>query len=279
MMLEYLVRQIFHEPSLCTASALLSTRSLFESKIMTGEFLREGKDACGKAVQLQGMEKIDGIAHIPVAGLIGQKLNGFAKGNGAVDMADVMAEIDDAEADKSIKSILFDIDSPGGMALGTPEAAARVKAITKPKYAFTSGIMASAAYWFGSACDGIFATESSMTGSIGAVLAIEDTSERAKMMGVKVEVFRSGDLKGIGIPGTSLTDDQRAFLFDRIMTLHDMFESAVKTNRGARISDDTMRGQSFLAKDALARGLIDGIVRSKRDVIAILPKTQALTSK
>jgi signal peptide peptidase SppA len=270
-MIEYLLRQL-REPLLMEASALLSVSSLIHSKVQTGEFMREGKDACGKAVQLPGMEIVDGIAHIPVAGVIGQKLNGFAKGSGAVDVSDVAAEIHQAMADKSVLSILFDIDSPGGMAMGTPEISAFVKSITKPKYAFTNGIMASAAYWFGCSCDGIFATPSAMIGSIGAVLAIEDTSARAQAMGVKVEVFRSGDLKGIGIPGTSLSDEQRDFLFDRIMQLHEMFAGAVRKNRGAHISDDSMRGQSFLAKDAMSRGLIDGVVASKREVVSMLPR-------
>jgi signal peptide peptidase SppA len=271
MMLEYLMRQL-SEPCLIEPSSLVAIRSLFESKYLTGEFMREGKDPCGKAVQLEGMRVTDGIAQIPMSGVIGQKLNGFAKGAGAVDVADIAQEIDMAMADKSVLSVLFDIDSPGGMAMGTPELASKIKSITKPKYAFTNGMIASAAYYAACACDAIFATPSAMLGSIGSVLAVEDTSERAKAMGVKVEVFRSGDLKGIGIPGTSLSEVQRTFLLERVMNINQMFIDAVRQNRGAHISDDTMRGQSFLAREALNRGLIDGIVSGKADVIAMMPR-------
>lgn len=266
MMLEYLTRQIFHTPVLMEEGALLSVTRLFESKILTGEFLREGKDPCGKAVQLHGMEKVGGFAHVPIAGVMGQKFGGFAKGSGAVDDADIRAEVEDAVADKSIHTILFDMDSPGGMAMGAPEMASFVESIPKRKIAFTNGIMASRAFWFASACDGIYATPSAMIGSIGAVMAIEDHSERARAMGVKVEVFRSGDLKGIGIPGTSLSDSQKIFLMERVMKLHDMFVDGVLKHRPL-IPSSAMRGQSFLASEARDLGLIDGIVSSKFELV------------
>ena len=52
----------------------------------------------------------DGIAQIPIRGAIGQGLNGFAKGMGAVDVEDVETEINLAEADPSVKVIAFIID-------------------------------------------------------------------------------------------------------------------------------------------------------------------------
>lgn len=270
-MIEYLVRQIFFEPSLITPSAHASIRKLIESKIETGEFLREGDDGCGKKIQIPGMEKRDGIAHIPIGGAIGQKLRGFAKGRGAVDVDDVSAEIDDAVSDKDVKSILFDFDSPGGMVSGTPELANKIRAINKPKFSFTSGMIASAAYWLASATDGIFATESAEVGSIGVYLPFHDLTRAAEMEGVKVELIKAGKLKGIGYPGLPLTDVQREHLQERVDQIYSMFTGHVKKTRGA-ISDDTMQGQTFLAREAQSRGLIDGIVSSKRDVIAMLPR-------
>lgn len=271
MMLTHLVQQIFHEPSLISAAAHASIRQLIEAKIASGEFIREGTDMCGKKVEVPGIVKENGVAVIPIGGAIGSNLRGFAKGAGAVDVADVSAEIDDAMADKSIKSLLFVIDSPGGMVSGTPELAAKIKSITKPKYAFTNGMIASAAYWLACACDGIFATESAEIGSIGVYLPFHDLTKAAENEGIKVELIKAGKLKGIGYPGLPLTDTQREHLQERVDQIYSMFTGHVRKMRG-NIAEDTMQGQTFLAREALSRGLIDGIVSSKADVIAMLPR-------
>lgn len=272
MLIDYLVRKVFFEPSLITSSAHASIRQLLESKIETGEFLRQGTDSCGADVEMPGMEIIDGIAHIPIAGAIGQGLGGFAKGRGAVDVGDISSEIDQAISDKEVKSILFDIDSPGGMVSGTPELASKIRGAAKPKYTFTQGMIASAAYWLASACDGIFATESAEIGSIGVYLPFHDLTKAAEMEGVKVELIKAGKLKGIGYPGLPLSEMQREHLQERVDDIYKMFTTHVRSTRGSRISDDTMQGQTFLAKEAHTRGLIDGLVTSKRDVIQMLPR-------
>ena len=177
-------------------------------------------------------------------------------------------------ADKKVKSFLFDFDSPGGMVSGTPELANKIKGISKPKKAFASGMIASAAYWLASACGEIWATESSEIGSIGVYLPFHDLTKAAEMEGVKVELIKAGKLKGIGYPGLPLSDIQREHLQARVNEIYGMFTAQVRRNRGAHISDETMQGQTFLAREAHARGLIDGIATSKRDVIAMLPQSQ-----
>lgn len=279
MMLEYLIRKVFHEPSLITPGAHASIRQLLESKMLSGEFARNGTDMCGEAVALPGLAIIDGIAHLPIAGAIGQGLSGFAKGRGAVDVLDISNEIDQASADKSVRSFLFDFDSPGGMVSGTPELASKMRAITKPKYGFTSGMIASAAYWLAASLDGIFATESAEIGSIGVYLPFHDLTKAAEMEGIKVELIKAGKLKGIGYPGLPLSDNQREHLQTRVNEIYAMFTAHVRATRGAHIADDTMQGQTFLAKEAHQRGLIDGLVTSKRDVIQMLPKTSPTPSR
>src|SRR5208283_793154 len=106
-------------------------------------------DSCGEAVELDQMEVIDGIAHIPIGGPIGRGLGKFEKGAGAVDVADIGDDIDQAEEDPDVASILLDMDSPGGMFAGTAELGDRILQVEKPIYAYTSGLMCSAAYWIG----------------------------------------------------------------------------------------------------------------------------------
>jgi hypothetical protein len=151
-----IVAALLEEPLLITAGAHASLARLFEEHrtLDAEEFKarREGVDYCGEEVELEQMEVIDGIAHIPISGPIGKGLGKFEKGAGAVDVDDVMTELDEAEDDPNVRAIILDIDSPGGMVSGTPELADRVAACQKPVYAFTAGQMCSAAYWI--ACAG-----------------------------------------------------------------------------------------------------------------------------
>lgn len=266
------------EPLLITPAAHASLLKLFEEHrtLEIAEFMakREGVDACGGKVELEQMEVIDGIAHIPVAGPMGKGLSKFEKGAGAVDVDDIMDDLDDAEDDDQVRAAIMDVDTPGGMVLGTPELSDRILAFSKPIYAFTAGIMCSAGYWIGSACDAIFATRSANIGSIGVYVPWADTSEMWKARGVKIEVFTSGKYKGMGVPGTSLTKDHREFLQNRVMEIAEMFYGHVQAMR-ADVQPEDMQGQVFMGANALARGLIDDVVQSKADVVDLLTEDGA----
>lgn len=268
-----IISALTEEPLLIMPAAHASLLKLFDEhrSLEASEFYakREGTDLCGEKVELAQMEVVDGIAHIPISGPIGKGLGPFEKGAGAVDVDDIIDDLDDADDDDQVRAILLDIDSPGGMVTGTPETADRILRIEKPIYAFTCGMMCSAAYWIGSACDCVFATRSADVGSIGVYAPMADTSEAWKARGVKIEVFTSGKYKGLGVPGTSLTKDHREFMQARIMEIADMFYSAVQACRPDAEAED-MQGQVFKAQSAMARGLIDDVVNSKDDVVDLL---------
>jgi signal peptide peptidase SppA len=274
MKLEALIRAIYSDPALITPEAHASIRALIESRLglETEEIRAPGKGGmCGEKVEVEQIEIKDGVAYIPINGAIGQKLDPFDRGEGAVDVLDLANEIDIAEASDKVHSILFDIDSPGGMVTGTPELAAKISAIQKPAMAFTNGMIASAAYWLASGVRRIFATPTASIGSIGVYLPIMDTTGFYAARGVKVELIKAGKLKGMGYPGTTLTESQREFLQDRVNKIYSMFTTAVKANRG-NIASDTMQGQVFLADEAKDRGLIDEIVPNRAAVVRLLSR-------
>ncbi len=217
------------------------------------------------------MRVIDGIAHIPIAGAIGSKLGDFAKGWGAVDVADIQADLDEAEEDSRVRGIILDFDSPGGMVSGTPELAARIEQVKKPIYSFTDNMIASAAYWAAAGTDGIFSTLTANTGSIGVYVPFYDQTKRYADAGIKVDLIKAGKLKGIGFPGTSLSAEQRDHLQERIDQIYGMFTGFVSKHR-PDITKDTMQGQTFMGAEAYKRGLIDAVVKSKAEVAALIPR-------
>jgi protease-4 len=121
--------------------------------------------------------------------------------------------------------------------------------------------MCSAAYWLAAGAGEIVASQSAEVGSIGVYLPWEDWSRAYENAGVKVEVIRNdgADLKGMGYPGTALTESQRDELQKGVDQIADMFHAHVTSHRGA-VNDDTMRGQAFLATEAVQRNLVDSVM-------------------
>src|SRR2546421_87429 len=104
------------EPLLVVPATAVSLLELFHQHANLSpeafRMAREGTGVCGEKVELEQMEIIDGVAHIPIAGPIGRGLSGFEKGAGAVDAADITDELDQAEESEEVNVILLDIDSP-----------------------------------------------------------------------------------------------------------------------------------------------------------------------
>lgn len=202
----------------------------------------------------------DGVAVLPVYGPTARKPEWWEKKYlGVVAQEDIARELDRAEADPMVRALVLDFDSPGGHAVGTPEQAQRVAALNarKPVVAFTSGYMASAAYYVGSHATTVIATGSAHVGSIGTVLSFLDISGWYEQLGVKREVIvnEGATFKGMAIPGTSLTKEQRTFLQEQITRSGDLFKAAVKSKR--RVDDDSMRGQTLFGDQAVSAGLVD----------------------
>lgn len=217
-------------------------------------------DLFGEAPQMT-IDRVSGIAEIPIQGVIGKGLSKIEKSCGAVGCEDITSNLQAALSDPAVKGILLNISSPGGTVNGTPETAAAIRMASerKPVVAFTDTQMASAAYWMGSQADMIIASPSASVGSIGVYSAFVDQSRRAEMLGYKVELVKNkeGTFKGAGYPGTALTDAQRENMQECVDQIFSMFSGDVQMKR--TVPKGAMRGQSFLASEARSQGLIDDV--------------------
>jgi signal peptide peptidase SppA len=194
----------------------------------------------------------DGIGVVAIEGPILRKPDLFARiFFGATGSEDIGAALREAGSRDDIKAVFLNIDSPGGTVAGTPELAAAVASLNKhkPVYAFSSGLMASAAYWVASQASAIYATPSAQVGSIGVVQAVIDNSAALDKAGIKVEVFSVGKYKAMGAPGTPLTDDQRELISSNLVEIAGEFHAAVLA-KGRSIPAEAMEGQTFSGRQA-----------------------------
>jgi signal peptide peptidase SppA len=199
----------------------------------------------------------DGIATIQVQGLLAKDASWYP--DTAYD--DLVSLFEQADGNPKVRGVFLDIDSPGGSAVGNPEVSTRLAelAARKPVLAYTDQLMASAAYAIAAGATAIYASPSSLTGSIGTYTMFADWSGFLEQCGIKIEAFhnREGDLKTTWLPYTSLTEAQRQHIQEGADRAFAMFGEHVTHHR--TLAEGTMRGQAFLGAEALARGVIDRV--------------------
>ena len=201
----------------------------------------------------------DGVA---VIRLVGGVTKGFSKFGGASTIQTRMA-IRQALADDEIRSLLLAIDSPGGQVAGVADLADEVQRAnaTKPVTAYIEDLGASAAYWVASQAQRITANRTAEVGSIGVFAILQDLSGMAEREGVQVRVVSTGPYKGLGAPGTPVTQELVDEVQGQVDRIGSFFFEAVQagrrlsTQRLAAVTD----GRVWMAAEAQQLGLIDGI--------------------
>ncbi len=210
------------------------------------------------------------IAIVHINGFMDKEFSWF--GTSTVFIREMLTEL--AE-DDSVAAIMLHVDSPGGSVSGTKELGDLIKQIdtaVKPVFGFGEDLVASAAFWAISQTRMVIVNEMAEIGSIGVVAAVTDLSEMAAMQGIKVHVVSSGGIKGAFIPGTKVTDEMLQDLQSRIDDITGFFVEAVATGRG--LTETEVRkladGRVHSAKDALKLGLVDRIVASRDEALALI---------
>lgn len=246
---------------------LIEIRGIYETHLRGEKIdLKPIEAALGRSLDnhSQGYEVTDGVAVIPVDGVIAKRMNLFTQISGGVSTdllaRDFRAALDDPE----VEAIVLNIDSPGGTVDGTADIASLVfeSRGIKPIVAFTDGMMASAAYWIGSAADKVYiGNDVTSVGSIGVVATHQDVSKAQEMAGVKTTEVYAGRYKRVASQYEPLTDEGRATIQERVDYIYSVFVNAVAAHRGVseREALGMADGRIFTGTQAVEAGLVDGV--------------------
>jgi ClpP class serine protease len=209
---------------------------------------------------------VDGIGCIPIDGVIGKGLSPLEQMLGCVDI-DRVRQVLDAWKDRAdVMEILFKFDTGGGTTTGLQELAKQIRTYPKPTIAYTETNCGSAGYWLASQCTRFVCTPSSELGAVGIYLTICDESAKYEEDGKTVLVIKSGEYKGAGIAGTSLSDNQKANLQEECVELHRRFIADVKAVR-IYADEADLQGQTFYGDIAVRKGLATANVDSFKELI------------
>lgn len=270
-----LISKLYFEPLLLSATARMSLESAFQNYLAGSlpdpEALSQKPAMSERTADIY--EQFGNVVVIRIDGVIDKHISQLDMlCYGGVDLDDVESALACAEADSAVGTIVLAINSPGGSVTGVPECAAsiaRIKAGGKDVIAFTDSQCCSAAYWIASAANEVIVSESAVVGSIGVYVALLDQSKAMEMQGLKVELVKAGAFKAAGAPFKELSSDERAMFQARVDDIYSQFCTAVCSGRG-EIATESMQGQVFSAKDAIANGLADQVINSLDELVSSL---------
>jgi len=213
----------------------------------------------------KGYEIRDGVAVLPVAGVLAKKMNLFASISGGASYELIARDFNQALSDPAVEAIALVIDSPGGTVDGVQQLGDAIAAARgiKPVGAFADGTMASAAYWIGAQADVVVAaSDTTLVGSIGVVASHQDISAAEEKAGVKTTEITAGKFKRIASQHAPLSDEGRADIQARVDYLYEVFVDAVAKARGVSVEtvlSDMADGRVFIGQQAVKAGLVDGV--------------------
>ncbi|EYD71802.1 S49 family peptidase [Limimaricola hongkongensis] len=220
------------------------------------------------------MERRGNVAILNVTGPLFRRANMFTAFSGASSYDVMRRDLQVAIEDRDIKSILLNIDSPGGHANGVGELAKAISDSPKPVVAYVGSTAASAAYWLASAARQIIVDDAAVLGSIGAIIGLSDSSEAEKAKGIRRFDFVSSQspLKNAdpatedGASEYQRIADQTAAVFIEAVARH-------RNTTAEAVAEGYGRGGVLIGADAVAAGMADSI-GTFEDTLARLAKDE-----
>ena len=221
-----------------------------------------------------GYELKNGIAIIPIHGLLTKRTEFFSALMSTTSYEDIFDAISSAIEDEKVERILLDIDSPGGEVSGLFDLVDFIfnSRNQKPIYSVANDYACSAAYAIASATEKIFVTRTSCVGSIGVIATHLDVSEADKKDGIKFTTVYAGDKKNDLSPHEPISENAIKDLQAEVDRLYDIFVATVSRNR--YLSESKIRktqAATYFGQNAVIAGLADELSSNALKEISAQP--------
>ena len=200
----------------------------------------------------------DGIATIPIRGPL------MHHTSWCFDSYDAIRERVHQAIGAGAKTVVLDLDTPGGLVSGAFDCARELRALADSTnvrlVAYVAGQACSAGYSLACACDEIVASPTSLVGSIGVIDALLDLTAQDAMYGARFAIVASGARKADGAPHQPLTDDAIAARQATVDELARAFAELVAERRGRGVDEVlSLEAATFTGASAVSLGLVDRV--------------------
>ena len=171
-------------------------------------------------------------------------------------------QIEKVQNDKSYRALVLRVISPGGSVIASEEirrALEDFKKTNRPLVASFGGTAASGGYWIALPSDQIYATPTTLTGSVGVFGLYPNVDDALAEIGVTHDVIRTtpyGLSSSLMVKPTDETHSLRTLMVKRY---YDQFVDLVANARDKPVEyiEELAQGRVWLGTEALKSGLID----------------------
>jgi protease-4 len=165
------------------------------------------------------------------------------------------------EKDKTVKAIVFRIESPGGEIEPCQEILLEIERVkgTMPIVVSMGGTVASGGYYISTNADKIVALPTTQTGSIGVISAAINIEELLEKLGIQIEIFKGGKYKDMYWGFRELTLEEEEIMQEMVDEYYEQFIDVVAEGRGLSKEDvrNLATGQLYSGTKAKELGLVD----------------------
>ncbi|GAA4324180.1 signal peptide peptidase SppA [Flaviaesturariibacter amylovorans] len=184
--------------------------------------------------------------------------------NESIGDADYIKWIRKARLDKSIKAIVFRVNSGGGSALASEHIwrELTLAKADKPLVVSFGDVAASGGYYIGTAADSIFALPNTITGSIGVFTMIPEMGGFFnEKLGITFDGVKTGTYADAPNVFRPMTAAEGALAQREVDRIYSVFKQRVATGRRKDIAyiDSIAQGRVYSGARALELGLVDRI--------------------
>lgn len=203
-----------------------------------------------------------GIAVLNVAGVISNKANMFTRVSGGASAQLLQKQVESMRADPRVRGVVFDFDTPGGNVLGIPSLAESINALAseKPTVSVSTGTMASAGYWLGSAANAVYI--SGLTDYVGSIGVVATHSYDPRQAAVQTTDITAGKFKRMAADNQPLSKEGKAYMQAQVDEIYRVFVETVAKNRRVDVNavlENMADGRLFIGQQAIDAGLVDGV--------------------
>ena len=186
-------------------------------------------------------------------------------GRGYQDIASdrFVAEIDKIRKDKTVKSVVLRVNSPGGSVVASEKIRTALKLLMdeKPLVASYGNYAASGGYWISAGTQKIYSDATCLTGSIGVFSMIPEFSKTAGKVGVNLVTVGSNKHSDMYSLMRPFDAEETASMQVYVDDVYGRFVGLVAEGRSLETQqvDDMAQGRVWVGTDALGLGLVDEI--------------------
>lgn len=204
------------------------------------------------------------IVKITIDGVIADTKNSSLFSSSGYNHQQTLEMIKKIYNDDTVKAVQLSVNSPGGGVYESSELAKalqKLQAHHKPIYVNMKNMAASGGYYISASADKIYASEETVTGSIGVIMSGMNYTSLLDKLGVKDQTYKSGALKDMGSSMRATTPEEAQVMQEHVDRAYSRFIDVVSKGRNMNLEmvKKLADGRIYDGIQAKENGLIDEI--------------------